>query len=153
MNITRRMALTCVSSGALVGFAGCLDWDDGDMATVTVAYPDCWAGDFGADRVDGEQIVLSLQVDGRREEANFGEWDGDEWVLELPADAPADVEIEPPIAAGATIRTHRRCAGGGDREWPDEPLELTLEVNGDVVGADTATGEGDEARVVFDPDE
>lgn len=94
---------------------------------------------------------MNLQVDGRRKESNWGEWDGEEWILEIPEQAPADVEIEPLIAATAEIRTHTRCAGGSNRDWPEDPLELVLEVNGEVVGKDTAQTQGDEAKVVHDP--
>lgn len=153
MKITRRRALAVGTFGAVVGIPGCSGLGDETTATVSVEFPDCWSGDVGSDRSDGEQIVMSLEVDGRRNEANVGEWDGDVWRLELPGDAPTDVEIEPPIAAGATIQTHTRCAGGSERDWPADPLALTLEVDGEIVGEDTAAEEGEEARIVYDPDD
>jgi len=146
MELTRRAVLGSGSLGVLSAVAGCLG-EDSTTAVVEVDFPDCWSGHYGSDRSDGDQIVMNLEADGRRQESNFGEFDGDTWRLEMPEQAPADVEIEPPITATATIRAHTRCAGGSAREWPDQPLALRLEVDGEVVAEDTAGEAGEEARV------
>jgi len=150
MKLTRRAVLASGCAGTATALAGCLGSGE-TTATVEVVYPDCWQGHFGSDRSEGEQVVMSLQVDGRRGESNFGTFDGDTWRLEMPEQGP-DVEIEPPIVATATIQTHTRCAGGSAREWPTEPLELSLAVDGEVVDEDTAETEGEEARVEYEPD-
>jgi len=127
-------------------------------ATVRVQFADCWAGSFTAHRAIGSSMALPLQTDGRTLDAYWGHWEGDEWVLNMPGALGDTMTLQPPITVCATIRGYDSTREsdrdilkrGSDREWPDDPLRVTMEINGERVRTATAQAEGDETGIFYD---
>lgn len=151
MDVSRRQVLKTLPVGASIGLTGC-SVGGGNTAFMQVEYDDCWRGHFGAKTGDGRDVVLSVNGDGEdSDDADLGRRQDGVWSITVPEDIPQDVSIKPPVIVTATISNHTTCPGGDAREWSSTTLKLSLDYNGETVGADTVQDKGNEARVEHRP--